>query len=187
MSGERAGFDELPCGYLATGADGLIVAVNRTFLTMTGYAEADLVGSRRFVDLLGGGGRIYHETHLAPMLQLHGFAKEIALDLVAVGGDRMPVLISASAGTDGVVHIAVLDATQRRGYEQELLRAKRQAEESEARAHALAETLQQMLTPPPPAMEGIAWRSRFTRRATGGSSAATSTTSSRSRRTTGPS
>ena len=50
--------------------------------TWTGYARDDLVGRRTFADLLTGGGRIYHETHYAPMLQMQGTAREIALDIV---------------------------------------------------------------------------------------------------------
>src|SRR6185312_12851732 len=45
---------------------------------------------------------------------------------------------------------AVFDATERRAYERELLRAKRRAEESEAHATDLARTLQQTLIPPAP-------------------------------------
>src|SRR5579875_1191497 len=65
-------YDRAPCGYLTTTGDGLIAKVNQTFLTLTGYQEADLVGRRRFADLLTAGGRIYHETHYAPMLQMQG-------------------------------------------------------------------------------------------------------------------
>ena len=54
---------------------------------------------------------------------------------------------SDSAGNPTVTRVAVFDATQRRHYEQELLRAKERAESSEARATALAMTLQQTLIP----------------------------------------
>ena len=63
-------YDRAPCGYLTTTADGLIAKANQTFLVLTGYQQSELVGRRRFVDLLTAGGRIYHETHYAPMLQL---------------------------------------------------------------------------------------------------------------------
>ena len=50
----------------------------------------------------------------------------------------------------------MFDATDRREYEQGLLRAKRRAEESEARATTLARTLQQSLIPPtPPTIVGL--------------------------------
>ena len=52
--------------------DGLIVTVNQTLLDWTGYERDELVGRRTFVDLLTAGGRIYHETHYAPTLQMQG-------------------------------------------------------------------------------------------------------------------
>src|SRR5688572_2381999 len=56
-------YENAPCGYLSTTPDGRIVRVNATFLRWTGYANADLVGVKRFQDLLTAGGRIYHQTH----------------------------------------------------------------------------------------------------------------------------
>jgi phosphoserine phosphatase RsbU/P len=115
-------YDRAPCGYLSTAPDGLILKVNQTFLGLTGYARGDLVGHRRFVDLLTVGGRIYHETHYAPMLQMQGTAREIALDLVCGDGRRLPVLVNSvleydEAGAPRVVRTAIFDATHRREYE----------------------------------------------------------------------
>jgi sigma-B regulation protein RsbU (phosphoserine phosphatase) len=154
-------YDRAPCGYLSTAPDGVIVKVNQTLLTMTGLERDDLVGKRRFADLLSAGGRIYHETHYAPMLLMQGTARAIAFELVTANGGRLPVLVNAvldrdPAGAPTVVRVAVFDATDRREYEQELLRAKQRAEQSERHATALAQTLQRMLIPPtPPAIPGL--------------------------------
>ena len=154
-------YDRAPCGYLSTAPDGTITRVNATFLALTGYTRLELVGRRRFVDLLTGGGRIYHETHYAPMLRMQGSARQIALDLVRADGQRLPALVNAvlerdEAGNPVVVRTAVFDASERRQYERELLRAKERAEASETRATALARTLQQTLIPPvPPHVPGL--------------------------------
>lgn len=155
-------YERAPCGYLSTSPDGTIIKVNQTFLTWTGYQREDLVGRRRFVDLLTGGGRIYHETHYAPMLATQGAARQIALDLVGEDGRRrIPCLVNAvmenaPTGEPIVIRVAVFDATERREYERELLRAKQRAEESERRATLLAQTLQQTLIPPAlPAIPGV--------------------------------
>lgn len=154
-------YDKAPCGYLSTAPDGSIVKVNATFLTWTGYTVADLVGSRRLTDLLTPGGRIYHETHVRPMLHGATQVREIALEVVVAGGGRMPVLVNAVLERDGlgeprIVRYALFDATERRRYEQELLLAKERAERSEAHAVRLAETLQQTLIPPtPPTIPGL--------------------------------
>ena len=154
-------YEQAPCGYLSTTPEGTIVRVNRTFLRMTGYTEEQLVGRRTFASLLTAGGRIYHDTHYAPMLQLQDAVREIAVDVVRADRTRLPVLVNAAlqrdaAGAPRVVRVVLLDATERRQYEQELLVAKRHAEESETRARTLAWTLQQTLIPPtPPLIPGL--------------------------------
>ena len=153
-------YERAPCGYLSTTPDGQIIKVNATFATWTGFAVSELVG-RQLVDLLSVGGRIYYETHYAPMLRMQGSVREIAVDVVRAGGDRLPVLLNArlDRGPDDqprVVRIAVFDATERRAYELELLRAKEAAEDSERRASSLARTLQETLIPPlPPTIPGL--------------------------------
>lgn len=154
---ESAGelYDAAPCGYISTTPSGTIVKVNRTFLRMTGYTRQDLVGRRTFAQLLTVGSRMYHETHYAPMLQMQGRAREIALEVTCADGRRLPVLVSAELvrdedGAPQVIRAAVFDATERRSYERELVLARRRAEESESRARDLVRTLQQVLVPPTP-------------------------------------
>ncbi len=154
-------YERAPCGYLSTTPDGIVVKTNATFLDLTGYRREDLVGQRTFADLLTAGGRIYHETHYAPMLRMQGAVREVALEIVRADGGRLPVLVSAAMETDEhgdprVVRVAVFDATHRREYERELLRAKQRAEQSETRARELAQTLQSTLIPPsPPLLPGL--------------------------------
>lgn len=127
-------YEHAPCGYLSTVPDGRIVKVNQTFLDWTGRTRAELLGGVRFQGLLTIGGQIYYETHYAPLLQMQGFAKELALELVCADGRVLPVLINASQRRDanGVVlfnRITLFDATDRRRYERELLLARRKAEQ----------------------------------------------------------
>ncbi len=121
-------FESAPCGYLTTRLDGSIIKVNRTFELWTGLDRRQLVG-RRFQELLTAGGRIYHETHYAPLLHMQGSVREIALDIVRADGSRLPALLNSvvreDAGRDDrVIRTAVFDATARRSYEQELLRSR---------------------------------------------------------------
>jgi sigma-B regulation protein RsbU (phosphoserine phosphatase) len=146
-------YENAPCGYLSTLLDGTIVKVNQTFVRWTGYRAEDLIGTRRFSQLLSPGGRIFYETHYAPMLRMQGSVREIALDLVCPVGETLPVLLNSvlkcdAEGVPVLIRTTVFDATERRSYERELLRAKQAAEESEARAALLAETLQRSLIPP---------------------------------------
>jgi sigma-B regulation protein RsbU (phosphoserine phosphatase) len=146
-------YERAPCGYLSTTPDGTVVKVNQTFLSWTGYERKDVVGRRTFSSLLTGGGRIYHETHYAPMLRMHDHVREIALDIVRADGTRLPALVNSvlerdAGGTPVVIRTAVFDATERRRYERDLLEAMHRAERSEAHATHLARTLQQTLIPP---------------------------------------
>ncbi|WP_414938599.1 PP2C family protein-serine/threonine phosphatase [Amycolatopsis sp. cmx-11-51] len=146
-------YENAPCGYLSTLMDGTIAKINTTLLSWLGHDRDELVGRRSFADLLTVGGRIYHETHVAPMLAMHGEAGGLALELRCADGTRIPVLVTATVktGADGtaqLIRVVVFDARERRAYEQELLRARRQADHERDRARKLASTLQRTLLPP---------------------------------------
>jgi serine/threonine-protein kinase RsbW len=135
-------YENAPCGYLSVLLDGTIVKVNQTFLEWTGRERGDLVGRVRFPTLLTVGGRIFYETHLAPMLRLRGGLREIALEVLHADGRSLPVLVNSRVRTDDtgapvLVRIMVLDARERTAYERELLRTRQAAEESEARTRAV--------------------------------------------------
>jgi len=127
-------FENAPCGYLSTALDGTVLKVNRTFESWTGFEREELIGQRRFQSLLAPGGRIYHETHYAPLLRMQGQVREIALEIVRADGSRLPVLVNSTLvkGSDGeprLIRTTVFDASDRRRYEEELLRAQRQERE----------------------------------------------------------
>jgi PAS domain S-box-containing protein len=138
-------FDSAPCGYLTTLPDSTIVRVNLTFLSWTGYSRESLTG-QSFQQLLPVPARIYYDTHIAPLLQMQGFVHEVAFDLERPGQPVLPVLVNFSQkqtpqGLPLLTRITVFDATDRRNYERELLRARREAErateiEREAREEA---------------------------------------------------
>ena len=127
-------YENAPCGYLSTRLDGTIVKVNRTFETWIGYDRAELLGRKRLQELLAPGARIYHETHYSPLLQMQGSISEIAMELVRADGTRLPALMNStlrrdSEGRPGAIRTTVFDASDRRSYEEELLRARRQEQD----------------------------------------------------------
>lgn len=143
-------YDNAPCGYLSTLMDGTIVKLNSTLLGWLGLERQAVVGRLRFSDLLPVGGRMYHETHFAPLLRMQGEVSGVALELKRADGARMPVLVSAAVkyggtGTPLLTRVTVFDATDRRTYEAELLRSRRAAEESARQARADRARLQQAL------------------------------------------
>jgi sigma-B regulation protein RsbU (phosphoserine phosphatase) len=146
-------YDNAPCAYLSARPDGTIIKVNATFLAWTGYDRDALVGQRRFRDLLTTGDRIFYETHAVPLLHMQGMLREIAVKVTGASGTHVPMLMNALLKRDDdgqpvLIRMVMFDATERLAYERELLAARRRAEESEARARALAETLQKSFLPP---------------------------------------
>ncbi|GGL31804.1 hypothetical protein GCM10011588_53140 [Nocardia jinanensis] len=145
-------YENAPCGYLSTLLDGRIAKINTTLLNWLGYRREDLVGRRYFSDLLTVGGRLYHETHFAPLLRMQGHISGIALELRASDGSRLPVLVTSTVktGADGeplLIRTTVFDARERRAYETELLRARREADRERDRVQRLNATLQRTLLP----------------------------------------
>ncbi|WBQ08222.1 PP2C family protein-serine/threonine phosphatase [Kribbella sp. CA-293567] len=152
-------YETAACGHLSTSLDGIIVKVNDTLLGWLGLPREAVVGQLRFTDLLTVGGKLYHETHLAPLLSLQGEVNGVALELKRDGGVRMPVLVSSAVSYDGdgrgrLIRTTLFDAQIRRAYEEELLRerqaaeqARRQAEEDRARLQDALAVLQQSLLP----------------------------------------
>jgi PAS domain S-box-containing protein len=146
-------YENAPCGYLSALPGGTILKVNQTFLSWTGYRREDLVGARRFQDLLTAGGRIFHETHYAPLLRMQGWIREIAVDVVCADGRRLPVLINSvlkkdDAGQPLLVRTTVFNATDRKEYERELLRERQRAEQaSKAKADFISMMSHEIRTP----------------------------------------
>jgi PAS domain S-box-containing protein len=126
-------YETAPCGYISMLPDGMIVRVNQTLLDWLGYAREDLVSAKRLQDLLTVPGKIFYETQFAPLLQMQGRVKEVALDLVCQGREPLPVLVNSSKhdGRDGgptLIHSAFFDATDRTRYEGDLLLARKELE-----------------------------------------------------------
>ena len=121
-------YENAPCGYLSLRPDGRIVKANQTFCRWTGYAPDELIG-KRLLDVLNIAGRIFYETHFAPLLRMQGFFNEVALDLVKKDGEPFPVLVNATerTNTEGkpqFIRLTIFNATDRRRYERELLKAR---------------------------------------------------------------
>ncbi|MGK5641715.1 PP2C family protein-serine/threonine phosphatase [Streptomyces sp. URMC 126] len=140
-------YESAPCGYLSTLMDGTIAKINATLLDWLGLERAAVVGRRRFTDLLTVGGKLYHETHFAPLLRMQGELRGIALEMKTADGGRLPVLVSSvikfgGTGEPLLIRTTVFDARDRRAYEEELLHRRQEAERARAeaeRAHAEAE------------------------------------------------
>ncbi|MDO9420311.1 MAG: PAS domain S-box protein [Herminiimonas sp.] len=125
-------YEQAACGLLLTDADGLILRVNQTLCRWLGYASNDLVSKRRVQDLLTIGGKIFHQTHWAPLLKMQGSVAEVKLEFIHSSGEPIPMMMNAisdSFDADIYHQIALFIATDRHKYERELLAARKNAEE----------------------------------------------------------
>ena len=121
-------FENAPCGYLSADPSGRIYSANATFCAWTGFAAGEVTG-RRFQELLNIAGRIYFETHFAPLLRMQGFFNEVALDIVCADGKALATLVNAVEKRDPhgkplFVRLTIFNATDRRRFERELVAAK---------------------------------------------------------------
>ncbi len=135
--------DRAPCGYLSFTDDGVVTAANATLAGMLGYAPGDLAGTR-LEAILTVGTRIFYQTHLFPLVRLHGRAEEIFLLLRAKDGGEVAVLANVArreAGGAFANECVFLRVQERRKFEDELLRARRDADRARAEAEAHAEEL----------------------------------------------
>ena len=125
-------FENAACGLLLTHTDGTIRRVNQTFTRWIGYEAAELIGQKRVQDLLTMGGRIFHQTHWAPLLQIQGSVAEVKLDVIHRAGHTVPMMLNAvrKDHPSGVFHeLAVFVAEDRNRYERELLSERKRAED----------------------------------------------------------
>lgn len=132
LPGSEALFEHAPCGLLLTLPNGEIKRVNQTFCTWLGMDRQALLG-RRIQDLLSMGGKIYHQTHWAPLLLIQGAVAEVKLDLLHRDGHSLPMILNAlrREHPGGVFHeLALSIAGDRDKYERQLLEARAQAEAS---------------------------------------------------------
>ena len=139
-------FENAPGGYVSARPNGRIIRVNQTLAAWLGRGLDELVG-KRFQDLLNVAGKIYYETHFAPLLRMQGFFNEVAFDLVAKNGRALPVLVNAverrdEAGQVRFIRITIFNASDRRRYERELLEARHVAEAASSAMRELNQTLE---------------------------------------------
>lgn len=144
-------YDSAPFAYVSTLADGIIVQANQAFYQLTGLGAAETLGKKRFQSLLTLAGKVFHDTHFMPLLQMQGHVSELAFDMVTRDGRRAAVLVNSKLSTGRtpvLVRTLIMEAHGRRAYEQELLAEMRKAEEALVAKTALLNTLSHEIRTP---------------------------------------
>ncbi len=142
MDGTQLDFEDMienaPCGYVSLLPNGRIEYANQTFVDWSGHAADQMIG-KRLSDFLTMAGRIYYETHMAPLLRMQATFEEIAIDAVTADGQPLQLIANAAERRDSEgkplsIRLALIRATDRRRYEQELLGARELAKTAEKTA-----------------------------------------------------
>ena len=113
--------------------DGVVRFANEGFRTLCGINEAAGVDFY-FQQSLTRGAAMFYENQLLPMLIQRGRVAGMSLELRLPTGEHVPVFVNAvvrrqTEDDPAGIFLVIFDATQRRLYEKELLRARKEAEQ----------------------------------------------------------
>lgn len=122
----------VPCGFLTVNDRGRIVNVNPYLEQMLDYESGSLLG-KHIEGILTLASRIFYQTHFFPLMTIQGGLSEVYVSLASASGADVPVLINGSRiehHGEWLNYCAIMPIHRRNKYEDEILRAKRAAEDA---------------------------------------------------------
>ncbi len=138
--------DILPCGIFSFNERGTLIDVNHYLLIQLNYTAEELSG-KHVENMLTLSSRIFFQTHFFPLLQLQGDVNEIFLTLRGKNSINLPVLLNAhkvEKNGNRLNVCACIVVNQRKKYEDEILHAKKVAEETLEKNEFLQQAKQQL-------------------------------------------
>ncbi|MBD0284009.1 MAG: PAS domain-containing protein, partial [Flavisolibacter sp.] len=138
--------EQAPCIYFSSKDDGTLIDVNDTLCTRLGFCREELLGQRLDI-LFTVPTRIFQQTHFFPLLKIQGHAEEIYITLQTKDKEQIPVLINAERkAINGVAvnsYIGII-VHNRKKFEEELIAAKKAAEQALNENTTLIQTKQEL-------------------------------------------
>jgi PAS domain S-box-containing protein len=120
-------YNKAPCGYHSLDENGVFVRINDTELSWLGYQRHEIIGVKRFSDLVTAEGvKLYHTNF--PKFLDQGRICDLEYQMVRKDGSRFPVIVNSEAlrDADGRFLMSrgmVFDNTERRRAEDERRRS----------------------------------------------------------------
>ncbi|MEW6159555.1 MAG: response regulator [Verrucomicrobiota bacterium] len=115
-------YNHSPCGYHSLDEQGVFVRVNDTELKWLGYSRDELVGHKRFLELLTPASVALFRANF-PEFKARGWVRDLEFELMRKDGSILPVLLNASAVYDSqgrfvMSRSTLYDITDRKRIEQ---------------------------------------------------------------------
>ncbi len=92
-------YENAPCGYHSLDSEGMFIRINATELQWLGYQRDEIVGKKRFIDLITTRSRKVFDENF-PRFKQQGWIKNLEFEMLRKDGTTLPVLLSATTVTD---------------------------------------------------------------------------------------
>ncbi|MCQ9206197.1 MAG: PAS domain S-box protein, partial [Omnitrophica bacterium] len=138
-------FNNAPIGFHIFGPGGIIIDINQTEIDMLGYTYDEIVGKKRWSDLIIPEQKERFEVHWRTINET-GEVRNLEYTLVCKNGHHIDVLLNASARFDESGKLintrgSILDITEHKNAEETLKKQKKALEE---KTIALAQVISQI-------------------------------------------
>lgn len=140
-------YQNSPSGYFSFRRNGKIFRINKTLLSWLGFTEEEVIDKLSFSDLVTLGGKLFYQNQFYPLLIMQGFVNEVNFEMRAKDGETFPVLVNAvrSTKSDDNFRATVIDISDRKKYEQQLLAQKYAAEDQRKRFENITRLLPEIV------------------------------------------
>jgi PAS domain S-box-containing protein len=137
-------YDNAPCGYHSLDANGVFVRVNQTELTMLGYSREELIGNKRFFDILTPASQQIFTANFS-LFKQRGYLRDLEFQIIRKDNSIFPVSLSATAIKDAdgnylLSQSVMIDISDRKQLEAQHEQTTAELRNSEARYRLLFES-----------------------------------------------
>lgn len=119
-----------PCGYVTLTDEGFISSINQMLIRVTGFEYEQLIG-QHFNTILSVPARMFYQLYFIPIIKAEQKVEEMYMSLSSKSGEEIPVLINARVKKEkdgSTVDCVIIPIRKRNEYENELLIARKNAE-----------------------------------------------------------